>query len=420
MTAQSDNKSLIRRLTLYFGLVYLMQGFAQDSGIVQQPLRNYFLHGLGWPVDRMSVFLSVLIIPWLVKPVYGLISDLIPIRRRHRTPYLLLMTALASLTFFIAAGMRDPQAIVYTLLLSAIGVAFTDVVSDALMVGEGQRLNMVQRFQGVQWTWINVAGVAAAVLGGFLAGKLGPENGLRAAMILSAIAPLALLVATVVLIREEPAPARRSLRETVEPLLEGFRTRDLWLAGLFILLWNCTPSFGDPLYAHMSDRLGFTQGFIGNLLAVGSLGAALGAWMYESFLSRRFPLKSLVVWSIPAGALSNLAYLGMTDGVSAGVIAFVTGATGMVFMLVMLGIAGEACPARGAGFWFAALMAVSNGSTRISVVAGSYLYERVLEKNFAPLVWISAGTTLLLFILVPLVGRIVRDGKSLDGQVDST
>lgn len=408
--ASTDSSTAVRRLTFFFGLAYLSQGFSQDAaGIVAQPLRDYFLHGLHWPVDRMSALLSVLIIPWLVKPVYGLITDLVPIARRHRRPYLLLTNALAAAGFLAASGIEEPHALVAALLLTSVGVAFADVVTDALMVSEGQKWRCVPRFQGVQWTWINIAGVAAAVIGGYLAASFGPRGGLAAACLLTVLAPVGLFVASWLVVREEPRPARSSLREAVEPLLDGFRTRELWLAAVFLLFWNCTPSFGDPLYAHMSDRLKFGQDLIGNLGAVSSLGMALGAWWFERHLARRFSTRTIVLWSIPVGAASTLLFLAMKDPVSAGVIHFVTGAVGMIATLVVLGLAGVACPPKGAGFWFAALMSVSNGSSRISIVGGSILYERVLQRDLAPLIWISAGTTLLLYALVPLVNRIVHE-----------
>jgi len=410
-SAAAPDRSHVGRMLFFFGLAYFAQGFAQDTGVLYQPLRHYLLHGLHWSVDRMSAYLALLVIPWLIKPLYGLVTDLLPIRGRQRRPYLLLTSALAALGYLAACGLTEPEVLLWALMVTSVNTAFADVVTDAVMVTEGQKWNMVRVFQGVQWTWLYVAGILAATVGGVLAGRVGPEGGVRAAAALAALCPLAFLVASWALVKEDPAPPPAGFRQAVAPLVTGFRTPQLWFAAVFMLFWNCMPGFGDPLYAHMSDRLHFTQTFIGNLGAIGNAGFALGAWMFERFLARRFSTRTLVIWTIPLGALSSIIYLGMVDGITAGVVHFVSGAITMVATLVALGLAGEACPPRGAGFCFAALMSVSNGSTRISMLGGAFLYERVVGKSLTPLIWINALTTLLLFALLPLVNRIVRESE---------
>ena len=60
-----------------------------------------------------------------------------------------------------------------------------------------------------------------------------------------------------------------------------FRNRDLWFVGGFLFLYYFSPGFGTPLYFQMSDRLGFSQGFIGVLSSVGAGGWIIGGLLYR-------------------------------------------------------------------------------------------------------------------------------------------
>src|SRR4029434_9079534 len=53
--------------------------------------------------------------------------------------------------------------------LMALGLAFTDVLTDAMMVENGRPRGLTGAFQSVQWACVTVASVAVGELGGSLA-----------------------------------------------------------------------------------------------------------------------------------------------------------------------------------------------------------------------------------------------------------
>jgi hypothetical protein len=70
----------IRRLMLYFGMVYACRRcIGQTDGIIAQPLTYYFkeVHSLT-PV-QVTAALTAFNFPWIIKPVYGLVSDFVPL-----------------------------------------------------------------------------------------------------------------------------------------------------------------------------------------------------------------------------------------------------------------------------------------------------------------------------------------------------
>jgi hypothetical protein len=78
----------LRRLMVFFALVYIVEGLGQTGGLVAQPL-NYFLkEQYGWSPVEVTAYLTVLNFPWIIKPVYGLVSDFIPLSAIAARPIL--------------------------------------------------------------------------------------------------------------------------------------------------------------------------------------------------------------------------------------------------------------------------------------------------------------------------------------------
>ena len=86
----------------------------------------------------------------------------------------------------------------------------------------------------------------------------------------------------------------------------------------------------------------------------------------------------------------------------------------MVPFLTMLSLAAAACPPHAEGFTFAGLMSIFNGASQVSAIWGAHLYEHVLDKQMAPLIWISTAFTLAAFLLVPFLPK--QDGPTLSGE----
>ena len=64
---------------LFFAIVYVVEGIGQARvGIIFQPL-NYYLKDIGWTPVQVTAYLAILNFPWIIKPVFGLVSDFIPL-----------------------------------------------------------------------------------------------------------------------------------------------------------------------------------------------------------------------------------------------------------------------------------------------------------------------------------------------------
>src|SRR5262249_58601067 len=90
----------ISRLMLFFAVVYTVEGFCQAKvGVIWQPLTHYLKESHGWDALHIATSLAVLDVAWVVKPLYGMISDFLPLFGYRRRSYLLLANAVAVVVF---------------------------------------------------------------------------------------------------------------------------------------------------------------------------------------------------------------------------------------------------------------------------------------------------------------------------------
>jgi MFS family permease len=406
MSTRSDSDK-VRRLMLFFAVVYTVEGIGQAKvGIVWQPLTYFLKTQYGWTALQIAASLAVLDLPWVVKPLYGLISDFLPLFGYRRRSYLLLSNLAAVVAFAWVTQAVTPGAIVFALVLTSIAMAVSSTLCGALLVENGQRHNASGAFVNQQWLWFYGAVAAAALAGGGLIEVFSATRALHVAALIAAIAPLAVLVCLHLVEEARVGFDRAALRQRVDGLLNTFRSRTLWLIAAFLFCYYYSPGFGTPLYFHMTDRLHFSQGFIGALSAVSAVGWVAGGLLYRWALAE-MPTRRLLQLSIVLGVLSTLAFLFMVGPVSASIVYFLSGVAGMIANVATLTLAAKHCPARAEGFAFAALMSVINLATPLADTSGAFLYEHVFAGRLAPLIVVSAAFTAFVLVLIPLF-RIER------------
>jgi MFS family permease len=386
---------------VFFGVAYFAQGVA--GGLGKQPL-TYYCKSLGMTADAVASFFALAAVPWMLKPLYGLITDFVPLWGYRRKSHLILMAALAAMGFLWMSRCSSTGFLAPALLIATLGIAATDVVVDALMVERGLALGLVGQFQGQQWTWLNLAAVATALVGGWLSHDLAPSEAVQTAALLMACAPVVVIIAAWQLV-DEPKVARPSARisSTASDLVAAWRSKTLWTVAGFLAFWNLIPNFGTPLYYHMSDRLHFDQYFIGELLSVGSLGAILGAMAYQRYAAARFTTRQWLALSIVCNAAMALSYLCLTDRQSAVLLHLAGGIVSMIALLTLFSLAASVCPPHAAGCTFAALMAVYSAAAQASAIMGGHLYETVFHRQVGPLICLAAVCTLAALAWVPFL-----------------
>ena len=398
---------------VFFALVYVVEGLGQTGGLIAQPLNYYLKQTFEWTPVQVSAYLTILNLPWIIKPVYGIVSDFFPLFGYRRKAYLVIANAAATAAYCWATQITAPSQLVFALLLTAYAMAISSTLCGAILVENGQRLGASDAFVNQQWLWFNIAALASGFIGGQLIERLSPATALHAAAAIIAIAPLAVVFTTWLLISE---PKSRidlvEMKKTFASLLAAFTLRELWFVGVFLFLYYLSPGLGTPLYYHMTDDLKFSQEYIGILGSISSGGWIIGALLYQRFL-KGITSRTLLNLSILLGTLTTTAFLLLLDEATAAVINFFSGFAGMMAFVATLTLAADHCPPRAEGFAFAALMSITNLSAAVSDNIGSFLYEHLFQRRLDPLILVSAGFTALAFVFVPMLRlRDKRPGEA--------
>jgi predicted MFS family arabinose efflux permease len=397
------------RLYLLFGALYFVQGIAEPTeGLIAQPVRS-LLTAWGRPLAEVAAFSAVIGLPWTLKPLYGLLTDFVPLFGRRRKSYLLVMTRTAAVALgcLAMADLSSNQlpAIFWCLLAATLGFAFSDVVIDALMIERGQPAGLTGRLQSVQWA----AMYSGAILAGRWGGQISQNRDYSYAFAICAAAIGLSFVVCLLIVREPSIERKADYRLAVSSLVKAMRLPVVWSAGAFLFLLNFNPFLFTVMQLHMTGRLKLSEEFYGDTITLRA-AASVAASVAYGFYCRRVPFRALLHSSIALGIASTLAYWLLIDTQSAVWISLAAGFAYMSATLVQLDLAARVSPLASAGTVFALLMALSNLSMSASDWLGGLWYTRLEERfgaiaAFNLLVGIGAVVTASCWCLLPLVKR---------------
>lgn len=400
---------------LFFAVVYVVEGIGQARvGIIFQPL-SYYLKVNGWTPLEVAAYFGVLNFPWIIKPVYGLVSDFIPLFGYRRKSYLILSSLCAVVAYAGIARLSDPSAFAFLLLLTSYAMATGSTLCGALLAENSRTFQQSSLFVSQQWLWFYIAIMASAFAGGALIEHLSPAQALQAAAGVAAAAPLAVVLGALFLLNERRAKVDRAeMLLTFGSVVAALQSRQLYVVALFLFLYGFAPGFGTPLYYYMTDTLKFSQAYIGILGSITSAGWIAGALVHRWFLGR-MSAKALLYLSIVLGTLAAASFLALSGEVTAALVHFASGVAAMIATIASLTLAAQYCPQRAEGFAFAGLMSIMNLAEIVSLNVGAFLYERVFDSRLGPLIVVSAASTAFAFVLVPLLRLGQRPNVDREG-----
>ena len=113
-------------------LVYFVQGIL---GLARLAVSFFLKDELGLSPAQVSALVGVAALPWMIKPLFGFISDGLPILGYRRRPYLILSGLLGVLSWVsLATIVQSAWVATLAIALGSLSVAFSDVMVDSLVV----------------------------------------------------------------------------------------------------------------------------------------------------------------------------------------------------------------------------------------------------------------------------------------------
>ncbi|PIA62346.1 hypothetical protein AQUCO_00200381v1 [Aquilegia coerulea] len=151
-------------------LIYFTQGF---RSFVWTAVSYQLKDKLKLSPSASQLLFSISFFPWSIKPLYGILSDCIPIKGRKRIPYLVIATVLSLFPWLVLgskASLRSSYGPL-TILLTAqnLGSAMADVVIDAMIAEavRSERAAFAGDLQSLSWLGMALGGIFGSLLGGY-------------------------------------------------------------------------------------------------------------------------------------------------------------------------------------------------------------------------------------------------------------
>ncbi len=402
-----------RRLFLMIVVGLFVSTFASDSRIAKLPLQFLLKNQLHVGPTSMAAFLGLISLAWYFKPLAGLLSDVVPLRGTRRRNYLILSGVGAGVLWAVLGLVPHRYGpLMWTLIGANIFAVLASSVSGGLLVEAGQQRGWTGRMGSLRETIIVGTSLLAQPVGGYLVGHaFGWTCGIAAALFFGLV-PAAMILLPEARQSYDAGHLGRELKTRLRPL---FQARALWLAALFIFLKELSPGFNTPLFYYQTNTLHFSAPFLGWLGALFNATAIGGALIY-AWSCTRLPLSRLLVVGIVLSALGSLLFLDFRSHASAIAIQGASGILGIFVSVALMDLAARATPRGGEAMAYSLLMSAFNLGATFSDVLGSWLYD----KHHVPLptlICISASTTLLCLLAIPLIPQSILERSDRAGTV---
>lgn len=355
-------------------LVYFGQGAVGIAGIAL-PLH---LRSLNWSIQEITAVTSIVSLPWVLKIVYGYLSDTFPLYGYRRKSYLLLCCFIAAagwLCLSISGGQK--LFIIGALLLGNLGFAATDVITDGLIVENSTRQTS-PIFQSIAWGARSLGALISGVVGGWLAKNWDPYQ----VYMLTATLPLLVLIPVAFI--EETRLNERVFKSFLDPVKRCFKlaiTTELRWFLLLLIFFSSAASFNVPFFFHLKEQLQFEETFLGALVSLGQGGALVGSLVYATLLKQVNPSKVLK-FAIVISVINILATLLIQDKTSALVLVFSGGVMGYLAILPLMSAAALLTHDSSVeGMMFAVLMGIYNLGQILFGMLGGILFKYIGLQN---------------------------------------
>ncbi|CAI9094643.1 OLC1v1030418C1 [Oldenlandia corymbosa var. corymbosa] len=409
-------------------LVYgLSQGFAQHFFKV---VSDYYWKDVQKvQPSAVQLFIGLYYIPWILKPIWGLMTDVFPVRGYKRRPYFVFAGILGTVSAMVLALSGNLAIVLALLLLIGImtGIAIADVTIDACIARKSIEIkSLAPDMQSLCMFCNSVGALLGYLFSGFFVHHLGAQGSLGLLGI-----PAAAMVALGFMMKEsrtvndhhhsEKKKAMENLGTAVKGMYKTIKIPDVWKPALYIFfsLAMSISTHEGQFYWFTDPKAGpaFSQEFVGMVYAIGALASIVGVLIYHKTL-KDYPFRSLLFFAqllyASAGMLDvvfvrrwNLA-IGIPDYFFVITEECVSRIIARIRWMPMMVLSSRLCPLGIEGTFFALLMCIDSlGSLTAKSAGGVVLHLfHVTRTDFRNL-WLVLlirnllrfGTLALIFLL---------------------
>ena len=404
-----DKKNFIN--TIVITLIALSQGLLC---IADLSLSYMYKDDFHLSPAKVAIFNSLMTVPWIVKPLWGFISDCYPIMGKRRSPYLMIFGIIGATCWGILGASK--LALIPTLLILSliqVSVCFCNVIGEALVVEESQKHLHTQENASKYVSIFFGARAIGTVLTAYCGGLLLEVVPKQVVFIITAFCPI-LLMCTSFILQEETIKTDIKVTDQAELIYRFIRRKEIFMPIVFIFMFTAVPACSDAMFFFYTNQLGFKPEFMGKMKLAYGIGQVAGMTIYINFLKNVEFKKLLVVNTfICIGiSLSQLLIvtrvnekIGIPDEIFAVFCSFIVQLIGELNMIPLLILCCKICPKNIEGSLYALLMSTINFGALVSNQSGGILMILlgITQTQFSNLWAMILITCLAMIIPLPIL-----------------
>ena len=358
--------------------VYFIAGATTLAGVATT---FYYKQDLRLSIAQVQILGSIAIIPWSIKPIYGIISDTFPIWKLKRKPYLFLSGLLGCAGYSaLSTVVHSFTGAVIATMTSAAGFALADVIVDGVVAERSRTQKEAGRLQSICRASLLAGAIIVSYASGILVERIGARN---VFFVTGSLPLLTSLLSLGVVELESASTLRTSLKDFWQTAKAVLRPDVLWSA-IFLFIWRATPTSGGAFSYYLIDELHFTPEFFGRLALISHIMGIVGVFVFRRFLLS-ISLRKLFAWIIIASVVLSLPSLGLlykwyelihvSPKFFAMADTFVSAPLGEIGFLPLLVLVARICPKGIEATMFALLASLMNIGLAISDLGGAALVK---------------------------------------------
>ncbi|KAJ9167641.1 hypothetical protein P3X46_019258 [Hevea brasiliensis] len=414
--------------TFIFGVV-LVYGLSQGfSGSFFKVVTDYYWKDIQKVQPSVvQLYIGLYYIPWIMKPIWGLFTDVFPIAGYKRRPYFAVAGILGCVSALTVALLgKLPAAVALSCLIGVTaGVAIADVTIDACIARNSIEMrSLAPDMQSLCGFCSSVGALVGYLSSGFFVHHLGPQK----ALVLLAIPPALLILLGFVIyevrstsVRSEKKKAVEDLGVAVKGMYKTMKFTQVWKPSLYMYLSLALSisTHEGQFYWYTDPKAGpaFSQEFVGIIYAIGAMASIVGVVIYQKAL-KNYPFRNLLFFAQLLYGLSGMLdiifilrwnlVLGIPDSFFVISEECVSRIVSRIRWMPMIVLSTRLCPLGIEGTFFALLMCIDSLGTLSSKWGGGIILHllHVTRTDFRNL-WLvilirnvlRLGTLCLIFLI---------------------
>lgn len=457
----------LRPITMVAATVALAQGM---NHIADLSISYLYKDDFGLGPVQVSFVLCFTSLPWMIKPLWGLISDNIVFFGYKRKSYLILLGLLECFYYFsIATWVSSPWIGILMLILIQVSIAFNNVIGEALLVESAQEVQAqesireedkqaeasknVSLFFGVKYFGV----LSTAYLGGYLLEYIDKHT----IFLIAGTLPMLVVAAGAFIMNEKPRNQQDRPREvpyedipscestqiedtyalqeegvehdtelrselnifanrnasTFKRVIEFVKKPAIFRPIIFLLLFMITPSCSSAMFYFYTNELNFSPDFLGQLKFANSVAGIIGIYLYNRYL-KNIRFDKLLTWSTILCVVLGLSQillvlrwngpLGIPDKIFCIGDSVIIQSVAEINYLPVLVLACRMCPKNLEGTMYALLMATLSFGGMLSTQLGGIIayFLNVTSTDFSNLWLLIAIANITMLLPLPFLKMV--------------